>query len=162
MRIRTRDISIFRQVQGSRYCYYIQEGETTVQWYPEMMWQSRRVSRPEGKLLIEGTEEQVMFGAREVLPPDLYQEIRRSLEGDARGDGDDEELGQDVLQGGEAMVTADPSVPSPPLVDPYTVPVLVGAIVGILIYAFFGSVVWAGAGLAASALLWYWYRGRHA
>ena len=102
MRVRDRNIRIFRQVRGSTYYYYIQEGETTVLWYPEMTWQSRDAPQPEGRLLAEGSVERVMSETRELLPADLCQEIWKSI----RGDGDDGELRQNALQGGVATTLA--------------------------------------------------------
>ena len=73
---------IFRQTEDSRYLYYVQDDDTTVQWYAEMAWRSRTVPRPEGKLLAEGQEDEVMAAIRGSLPPDLIEEIRKSRQVD--------------------------------------------------------------------------------
>ena len=60
------------------------------------------------------------------------------------------------------MATDDLPETKSPLVERYIVPLLVGAIVGILIYSFLTSLVWASVGFTAAGLFWYRYRGRHA
>lgn len=59
------------------------------------------------------------------------------------------------------METGNRSQTRSPLVDRYIVPLLVGCIVAVPVYAFLWSVAWALAGFVAGALFWYWYRGRH-
>ena len=77
---------IYRQTVGSRYHYYVQAGSTTVRWHPEMTWQSREASQPEGRLVAEGSVARVMHEVRDLLPADLLRQIERSLEGDEGGD----------------------------------------------------------------------------
>ena len=77
---------IYRHTVGSRYHYYVQAGSTIVRWHPEMTWQSRGASQPEGRLVAEGSAERVMHEVRNLLPADLLEQIERSLEGDEGGD----------------------------------------------------------------------------
>ena len=71
---------IYRHLpDGARYNYYVEHGDATVMWYPEMAWQSRPVAEPRGRLLSEGTVERVLFEVRDALPPDLLRQVRASV-----------------------------------------------------------------------------------
>ena len=71
-------MKVFRQVEGSRYLYYVQDEDKTVLWYPELTWRSRVVPQPTGRLLAEGAEEPVMVQIRGFLPADLVEAIQKS------------------------------------------------------------------------------------
>ncbi|MFH1566846.1 MAG: hypothetical protein ABIL09_02530 [Gemmatimonadota bacterium] len=73
-------MKIYRDLpDGARYHYYVEHGDATVMWYPEMAWQSRPVAEPQGRLLSEGTVERVLFEVRDALPPDLLKQVRASV-----------------------------------------------------------------------------------
>ena len=78
-------MKIYRQLSGGgRYHYYLKHEGATVLWYPELAWQCKPVSQPEGRLLGEGSAERVLFAIRDVLPPDLLKQIQASLKDAAR------------------------------------------------------------------------------
>ena len=74
-------MKIYRQLSGgSRYHYYLEQEGPIVRWYPEIAWQSKSVTQPEGRVLAQGSVERVLFEIRDMVPPDLLKQIRASLE----------------------------------------------------------------------------------
>lgn len=72
----TATMRVFRDVECPTYVYYIQHEGITILWYPEMEWRHRPVEVPEGRLLAEGTAEEVTQELRQVLPADLLNWLR--------------------------------------------------------------------------------------
>ena len=67
-------MKIFKHLEEN--FYYTQE-RSTLRWYPEMQWECKIAQKPEGRLLAEGPLEEVMARVKEVLPPDLYERVKR-------------------------------------------------------------------------------------
>ena len=67
-------MKIFKHFEEN--CYYTQERHT-LRWYADLQWRHEIVPQPEGQLLAEGALEEVMSKVKQILSPDLYEEISR-------------------------------------------------------------------------------------